>query len=225
MDRAIRTWVLIATLAASTATAETRPRITVLLYNYAAVSPQTLASAERETAAIYGRMGIEVEWADGPTVAQGATTAYRVAAGPDRLEVRLLPHRMAERLKLRSNEVGRAMLAGDGAFGTVADIYTDRLSELIAQRNWAFGLILGNLAAHELGHLLLGPGAHTPSGIMRTGWGETDVGRALQRQMSFTPRQAEQIRNQVFARIANNPSSPVNALMANVRLLPNSPSR
>ena len=220
MNRAVRTWLLIATLGALTGRAESRPRITVLLYNYAAVSPQTLASAEREAAAIYGRMGIEVEWVDGPTVAHGATTAYRVAAGPDRLEVRLLPRRMAERLKLRSNEVGRAMLAGDGAFGTVADIYTDRLTELIAGRDWAFGLIVGNLAAHELGHLLLGPGAHTPSGIMRTGWGETDVRRALQHQMSFTPRQAKQIRNQVFARIASGPSSPVNTLMANRQAAP-----
>ena len=220
MNRAIRAWVLIATLAASSAKAESRPRITVLLYNYAAVSPQTLASAERETAAIYGRMGIEVQWVDGPTVAHGATTGYRVAAGADRLEVRLLPHRMAERLDLRAHEVGRAMLTDDGAFGTVADLYTDRLTELIAGRNWAFGLILGNLAAHELGHLLLGPGAHAPSGVMRTGWGETDVRRALQRQMSFTPRQAEQIRNQVFARIASSPSSPVNVLIANRQAAP-----
>src|SRR5205085_10911907 len=104
----------------------------------------------------------------------------RVPPGPDRFEVRLLPHLMADRLKLRRDEIGRALIADKGAFGTIADIFSDRLMELTSTRKWAAGPLLGGGIAHELGHLLLGPGSHSAGGIMRTVWCEKALAKALQ---------------------------------------------
>src|SRR4029077_15563879 len=111
-----------------------RPRVAVLLNNYAAVSPKILAIAQREASGVYARIGIEIEWVERPLVPDEGTPSRQILPGPDRLEVRLFPRAMADRLKLRSDEVGRAMLADDGAFGTIADIYTDRLAELTSSR-------------------------------------------------------------------------------------------
>jgi hypothetical protein len=159
-----------------------------------------MANAKHETDVIYARMGVEIEWAEYPMLPHEAAPANRIPPGPDRFEVRLLPHSMADRLKLGRDEIGRALIAGEGAFGTVADIFTDRLMELSSTRKWAVGPLLGGLMAHELGHLLLGPASHSKGGIMRTRWGEKDLDKALQRHMLFTPREAEQIRKQVLAR-------------------------
>jgi hypothetical protein len=119
------------------------------LFNYAGVSPNILAIAERETTGLYGRMGIEIAWSERSLVPDEQAPPEQIRPGYDRFEVCLLPRKMASRLKLRSDEVGRAMLASDDAFGTTADIYTDRLTELTCGRKRALGPILGNLIAHE----------------------------------------------------------------------------
>ena len=193
-----------------------RPRVAVLLNNYAEVSPKILAIAQREAAGVYARIGIEIEWVERPLVPDEGTLAKQILPGPDRLEVRLLPRAMADRLKLRSDEIGRAMLADDGAFATIADIYTDRLVELTSSRKWALGPILGDLLAHELGHLLLGPDAHCTGGIMLPRWGERDLGEALRGQMQFTPQQAAHIRAQVLARmvLARMPEPAIDEVVA-----------
>ena len=187
--------------AVATAAPPPRPRIAVLLYNYAVISAQNIASAKHETDLIYARMGVEIKWADYPMLPHEAVPAERIPPGPDRLEVRLLPHLMADRLKLGADEMGRALIAGEGVFGTVADIFTDRIMDMTGSRKWAVGPVVGGVIAHEIGHLLLGAGSHSKGGIMRTRWGEKDLDKALQRQMLFTPREGEQIKKQVLARM------------------------
>ena len=195
---------MLGALAASlTAAPPPRPRITVLLYNYAAISAETIANAKHEADLIYARMEVEIEWADYPMFPHEAAANRIPPAGLDRLEIRLLPHSMSDRLKPGRDEVGRALIADEGVFGEVADIFTDRLMGMTSTWKWAAGPLLGGVMAHEIGHLLLGPGSHSKGGIMRTRWGEKDLDRALQRHMLFTSREAEQIRKQVLARMGS----------------------
>jgi hypothetical protein len=58
------------------------------------------------------------------------------------------------------------------------------------------GVLLGNVIAHELGHLLLPPKSHSATGVMR---GTIDLQLASQRQLRFTPDQAAQIRSKLPA--------------------------
>jgi len=59
--------------------------------------------------------------------------------------------------------------------------------------------ILGNAIAHELGHLLLGPRAHSPTGVMTPHWSRDFLKLASRDFLRFTPEQAERLRAQVSA--------------------------
>ena len=75
---------------------------------------------------------------------------------------------MAENLQRKPDIFGAARLADNQDFAEVADIYADRTRELA--KGFELDVILGWVMAHELGHLLLGKGAHSAVGIMHTPW-------------------------------------------------------
>ncbi len=181
-----------------------QPRITVLVHNYAKVPLETLVTAQQEAATIFKRAGIEIEWRRGFPAPNKAVPAYPPAGGPDRLEVLILSRAMVSRLKPGLNDVARALLPNSSGFGTVVYIYADRCRELVSGPGWAYGVILGHILAHELGHLLLGLDAHRTGSIMQRNWGENELCRALQRRMLFPSWQAEQMRAQVVARIGDS---------------------
>jgi hypothetical protein len=168
------------------------------------VSRDTVAIVEREVGAIFRATGVEIDWTDRASLPQAAMgdPACQVMRGPTRFDVRLLSSSVTNRLHLKPGEFGRALLGNTGEFATVADVYADGLKTLVIGRDWAYGHILGLVIAHELGHLLLGPGAHSTSGIMEPNWRPKDLDRALQRRMTFAPGQSEQVQAQVAARIA-----------------------
>jgi hypothetical protein len=51
--------------------------------------------------------------------------------------------------------------------------------------------------AHEFGHMLLGPKAHSEQGIMRANWSARDIQHGIQGQLRFTAQQAPLIRTNV----------------------------
>jgi hypothetical protein len=55
------------------------------------------------------------------------------------------------------------------------------------------GVLLGYIIAHELGHLLLGPG-HAPSGIMRATWDMNDLEAIRQGRLKFSREECARIR-------------------------------
>jgi len=61
-------------------------------------------------------------------------------------------------------------------------------------------LILGDAITHELGHLLLGPGTHSPTGIMCGNWDWNYLHSALRGHKFFTAEQSKQIHNEVLRR-------------------------
>jgi hypothetical protein len=59
-------------------------------------------------------------------------------------------------------------------------------------------LLFGFVIAHELGHLLLGPHAHTRLGLMRPVWTRTDVLNGVaQGQFRFSAAEGERIRRRL----------------------------
>jgi hypothetical protein len=205
MNQEIKRYVFLGAALVRAATGEPPlPRITVLIHNYAAVSGDTVEIVEREVGAIFRANGVEIDWTDRvvlPLAAAGASTC-QVMRGPTRFDVRLLSSSVSNRLHLKPGEFGRAVLGNTGEFGALADVYADHLKMLVIGREWAYGPILGQVVAHELGHLLLGRGAHSSGGIMEANWRPKDLDKILQRRMTFPRGQSEQIRAQVLARIA-----------------------
>ena len=54
--------------------------------------------------------------------------------------------------------------------------------------------LLGYVIAHELGHLLLGPG-HAPNGVMRAVWSPMDLGAIRRGCLRFGPAEAARMRS------------------------------
>jgi len=69
--------------------------------------------------------------------------------------------------------------------------------------------ILGNVMAHELGHLLLGSNSHALSGIMKARWENEELERIAKGGLFFTIEQAELIRERL---VASEPPMAVSAL-------------
>jgi alcohol dehydrogenase class IV len=59
--------------------------------------------------------------------------------------------------------------------------------------------ILTCVIAHEIGHHLLGPNSHSPTGIMMGIWSPEVLRAAGKGHLLFTPQQAELIRADVLA--------------------------
>src|SRR5215467_12526756 len=84
--------LLLSLVAMGAQTVESGLKIEVKLYNYSSVSRATLARAEQETARIYNRLGITVEWRDCPLTAEerAQNTNCDLPASPTRFNLRLL---------------------------------------------------------------------------------------------------------------------------------------
>lgn len=55
------------------------------------------------------------------------------------------------------------------------------------------GFLIQPIEVIELGHQLLGPGSHSPTGIMSNPWHTTHLRLAAKGQLAFTKEQAQQI--------------------------------
>jgi hypothetical protein len=51
--------------------------------------------------------------------------------------------------------------------------------------------------AHEIGHVLLGPNSHSPSGIMRVQWSAEDFKHFRKKDFCFTPEQTTKLRTEL----------------------------
>ena len=183
-----------------------RPQLTLTIrvYNYANVSAGRLRAAQSEAAQIMGDAGVETVWLDCPTsrrVSQpaqggGQQECSGLAAGAT-VELRVLNRSDYDSATLDREVFG----SSDGP--VLASVLYDRVAAFAnagGDMNEA-PVILGHAMAHEIGHLLLGPRAHSPTGIMRGQWDRAQLQRALTGRQRFTPDQSARIRAAIEARM------------------------
>jgi hypothetical protein len=89
-------------------------------------------------------------------------------------------------------------LSAEGT-GCYSDVFYDRAVSLNADWHVSLTDILGNVMAHELGHLLLGSNSHTATGIMRARWQTEELRRAGEGSLLFNAEQAERMRGKLRA--------------------------
>jgi hypothetical protein len=170
--------------AAEGARAAEREPITVMVNNSAQVSREVLAQAEVEAGRIFRSAGVDIEWVNCGG-ASATTDACRLVAGARRFVLHITPNG-----RTSSDSVfGEAFLGQDGS-GKYCDVFFDR----IQQARQRFGVnparLLGAVAAHELGHLLLGSHAHSKWGIMNPLWEADSVHKVSMGAIFFTGQQA-----------------------------------
>jgi hypothetical protein len=173
-----------------------RPQVVVSVFNNAGVAPTVLAQAEREASEIFYQAGVDVVWAycKAQEVRSTGTGGCERFDWPTHLSLRILPRSLVS-----TNEVfGVAFLSLDGT-GCYSDVFYDRAVALHADGKVGLPDILGNVMAHELGHLLLGSNAHAAWGIMRAHWQGEELRRIAKGNLWFTADQAVRLRGKPIA--------------------------
>jgi hypothetical protein len=166
--------------------------IAVLVYDSVQIPLSVLDQAERDAATIFRTAGVEVRWVNCSNGSALVDDSCHHVPGSNQLVLHIVP-----RGKTSTDLVfGLSFLDEDGT-GKYSDVFFDR----IADAGRAFGAnpsrLLGAVAAHELGHLLLGSHAHSCIGIMTPQW-EKQTLRSLNRgRLLFTPEQASRMQARI----------------------------
>jgi hypothetical protein len=156
----------------------------ILQMNNVARAPAAhLERAQQEVIRLYHSIGVDVTWS-GPD-------ASRATAAPD-IRVVLVPFETGDLSRRERPVMGAAVLTRLGT--GVAYIFYRQVEAQARQYDYSLSMILASAIAHEVGHLLLPDGRHSPEGLMRACWTRDDFHRANQGQLRFSNEQAAQIR-------------------------------
>ena len=185
-------------------------QITVRVADSVGLSTGTRDELRASITGILGQAGITVDFID--CLIGGAKTGAAGCGdplGPSDFVLRIFPPRLA----MNSRQLGYAALTAKG--GAYATVFLDptRRAERVA--GLTDGTLLGHAAAHEIGHLLLGPNSHSRTGIMRPFFGPSDEIRMAQgHPLLFSGGEAKRMRAAIEARTLNQGHPPRNTLAA-----------
>jgi hypothetical protein len=154
------------------------PTAVVRLDNIALVPSDYLEFAESRAAEVFSRIGVRVTWID-------EDTAFREHLRPPFTVVLI---KSDVELLARPAVVDVDALGFADPSVSRAHVVYDRVEALTARSQRSAASLLGDVIAHELGHLMLPSRSHSARGIMRSGV-EVQT-RALE---TFTDPQAKQI--------------------------------
>jgi hypothetical protein len=107
---------------------------------------------------------------------------------------------MARKLPQKSDGFGLAAEGGKVEFPCYAWVFYDHIKEAAVEKGLSLPQILGNVIAHELGHLLLGANSHSMTGLMRARWSWEELIAADRGELNFSNSERARIQNSVFAR-------------------------
>ena len=152
------------------------PAVVVRLDNIALAPVDYLDFAESRAADVFSRIGVRVTWID-------EETAFREHLRPPFTVVLITS---GAQLLARPSVVDALGFADPGV--ARAHVIYDRVEALTARSQRSAASLLGDVIAHELGHLMLPSPRHSARGIMRSG---VDV--QTHPLETFTEPQAKQI--------------------------------
>ncbi|PYX28138.1 MAG: hypothetical protein DMG77_16730 [Acidobacteria bacterium] len=162
--------------------------ITIFVYNDARVPHAELDAAEQQASFIFRASGVTVDWLNCVDAHEIKEDCHRLL-DPNEFMVHIVPTG-----RTSSDAVfGVAFLAEDGN-GKYSDVFFDRIQDAHRIVGASAATLLAAVTAHELGHLLLGPHAHSPLGIMSPRWGPEDLSRISIGSLRFTPEQSARMR-------------------------------
>lgn len=169
--------------AGASARAVERPMVTLYVDSRTDVPSRLLASARAEVEAVFHAAGVEIAWIEGPSPEPWPPLN---ASGSREVLVMLTT-------TTQPSCDGRCALGLAVHPRRTAFVFYTRILQAYRGLPVDLGVALGRVIAHEVGHLLLPPGTHSPYGIMR----ETiDVG--FSNPNRFTKEEARFIRERLM---------------------------
>jgi hypothetical protein len=137
--------------------------VTIRIYDVYGLSPDQRREAQAAAAEAFAAAGVEPAWIDCGLTAPEPACATPMAPGD--LVLRILRHPPDG-----VHVLGEAVVHRDPARNVVATVYAAAAADRARRVGLPLGLVVGRIAAHELGHLLLGSTRHSREGLMRPSW-------------------------------------------------------
>jgi len=194
--------------------------LTARFYSIADVPAGDRVAATEVASNILHAAGIDVRWMDcNDRVSDGRPATREICLTPlhsDEVIVRLVAAPASGRALNRpgADRLGDAYVDTAAAAGALATVYVDRVAAMARTAGIDAGTLLGRVAAHEIGHLLLGTASHRSSGLMRAEWSTTLLQRRIANDWRLSKLDAANARDGVLRRaralpLANNGSAPL----------------
>lgn len=174
-------------------TAQTQtPTLKIHLYNDAGVSAKIVLQAKDRASEIFRQAGVITKWYDcSPKTAS--------VPGCDSLE----PDTISIRIRRDTGQIGEgifgAAFLGNDGHGQYADIFFDRIRRLSEDWKVSLPALFGYIVVHEIGHLLLGPNAHTWLGIMKASWTHEQLEKIGRGELWFSDKESKAMRERLVA--------------------------
>jgi hypothetical protein len=179
--------------------------LTARFYTVPAVPASDRRAAATVAANILHEAGIDLLWIDcnDRRVPRGRATvpACPTPPGPEEVIVRFVS---AGTPNISGTPIGESL--GDAfvdtaaASGSLATVYVDRVATMSRASGVDAATLLGRVAAHEIGHLLLGTTTHGSTGLMRAAWSTTLLQRRIANDWRFSRPDAAAARDGVVRR-------------------------
>jgi hypothetical protein len=150
------------------------PAIDLQMRSEVRVPAQVLKKSQDEVGRIFAGAGLAVRWTD---------VTPRITV---KIVAQVLGYDRAA-----SPVMGVALRTANGS---VAQVFFKQVQEFAHMYEVDLGTLLAHVIAHEIGHVLLSPNAHSPTGVMQPYWGKALVRDAATGTLTFTEAQAARIR-------------------------------
>jgi hypothetical protein len=171
--------------------------VTISVYNDARVAEETVRQAEEEATRIFRQAGIAVSWLNCPSTPKPAEDATKSSACTLAVFLKHLQLRIGRRsIGLSPAIMGISYLSADGT-GCYADLFYEHIEKLRERNYLGLAIILGHIAAHEIGHLLLGTNSHARRGLMRAVWEGEELASVSRGALFFSGSEANQMKERL----------------------------
>ena len=168
--------------------AQTGPEATirVRIYDQAHLDRQTIERAQRQVSFIFEKIGVRLEW---------------LTEGEPPLRI-LLVEQLPPEIRSSEEVFGYTPKDPDGTSSGLAYVAYAPVKAFVqkpepGRPRLNVSDMLGYAIAHEIGHLLLPAGSHSPAGVMRARWRAKDFELISTGTLLFTSQQGERIRDTV----------------------------
>lgn len=177
-------------------TEETAAQVTVSVYNEASVPVEVLHWAEQTASGIFQRAGIKVNWLNCqvPAASEEASRTCGELAFPKHLHLRIV--RKSAGLK---GEAMGVSFQGEDGIGCLADLFYEPMERLQESDGTDVASLLGYVAAHEIGHLLLGTNSHAVAGIMQARWRAGELTSRDVARMFFLDQESQKMKERLLS--------------------------
>ena len=163
-------------------------RMTVSVCTRGRLDQRVAWGAEAAAAALFHSMNIEIVWAKCEAALEGDDAVQR-----HWFTLRLRDGRpFIKPAAAALDTLGEAFLPVDNG-GYIVEVYYQAVQALASAKEAELTTLLGCVIAHELGHLLLGPG-HAAKGVMRPAWDRRDLEAIRQGCLKFSSVEAASMR-------------------------------